>query len=338
MSHACMKHLLVREKLGCTQFKDKLAKAAYGGEHRSPMPSLADLSAIKAVARHRSFRAAAEELGLTRSAVSHTIRTVEAELATRLFHRSTRSVAPTEAGARLLERLRPTLRELREMLAEVRADGAEPAGALRINAIQAAVKWLVRHVVPQFLATHPHVTLDLVSQDRFVDIVADEFDAGVRLEEAVPRDMIAIPFGGRARFLAIAAPEYLAHHGVPTSPDDLLRHRCIRQRLASGRPYRWEFALEGDEVAIDVPGVLTLDNNECMVEAAIAGLGLAYVPERAATVALERGLVFPVLEAWSPTIGGFCLYYPGHRHVPRPLRTFIDLLRATNGVQRTSFL
>ena len=300
------------------------------------MPSLADLSTVEAVARHRSFRAAADELGLTRSAVSHAIRGLEAELATRLFHRTTRSVAPTKAAARLLERLRPALRDLNDMLADVRSDGDAPAGALRINAIQAAVKWLVRHVVPPFLASYPHVTLDLASQDRFIDIVAGEFDAGVRLEEAVPQDMIAIPFGGRARFLTVAAPDYLARHGVPTSPDDLLRHSCIRQRLASGKLFRWEFAMGTAEIAIDVPGALTLDNNECMLEAAAAGLGLAYVPERTAASAIADGLVRPVLEAWSPPIGGFCLYYPGHRHVPRPLRAFIDALRSMNGADKTA--
>lgn len=291
------------------------------------MPTLADLSLLEAVARHRSFRAAADELGLTRSAVSHAIRALETELAVRLFHRTTRSVAPTEAGARLLTRLRPALRDLSDMLAEAGAKEGAPAGTLRINAIQAAAVWLMQHVVPSFLDRHPHVTLELTSENRFIDIVGNNFDAGVRLEEAVPQDMIAVRFGGLVRFATVASPTYLTRHGAPETPEDLLRHGCIRQRLASGKLYRWEYASGADERTIDVPGTLTLDDNEVMVEAAIAGLGIAYVPERSAASAIAAGRLKTVLEAWSPPIGGFCLYFPGHRHVPRPLRAFVDMLQ-----------
>lgn len=291
------------------------------------MPTLADLSLLEAVARHRSFRAAADELGLTRSAVSHAIRALEAELAVRLFHRTTRSVAPTEAGTRLLKRLRPALHDLNDMLAEAGAKEGAPAGTLRINAIQAAAVWLMQHVVPSFLDRHPHVTLELTSENRFIDIVAHNFDAGVRLEEAVPQDMIAVRFGGLLRFATVASPTYLTRHGAPETPEDLLRHDCIRQRLASGKLYRWEYSSGADERTIDVPGTLTLDDNEVMVEAAIAGLGIAYVPERSAASAIAAGRLKTVLEAWSPPIGGFCLYFPGHRHVPRPLRAFVDILQ-----------
>ena len=298
-----------------------------------PKPSLADLTAFAAVARHRSFRAAADAMGVSRSSLSHALGGLEQQLGVRLLHRTTRSVAPTEAGERLLARLAPMLRELDDMLAAVgSADG--PAGTLRINAPASATRWFLRHVVPDFLDRYPRVALDLVSENRLIDIVAEGFDAGVRLREAVPQDMIAVPFAGDVRFLAVAAPAYLARHGVPATPDDLRRHRCIRQRLPSGKPYRWEFARGSDEIAMEVPGALTLDHNELMADAAADGLGIAFVPEPAARSALRDGRLRAVLEDWSPAIPGLCLYYPGHRHVPPVLRAFIDALRAADAVVR----
>ena len=293
-------------------------------------PSLTDLTAFVAVARHQSFRAAADALGVSRSSLSHALRSLERDLGVRLLHRTTRSVAPTEAGARLLSGLAPTLRDLNDMLAAVGDDSGGPAGALRINANEAAARWLLRHVAPTFLDRYPRVTLDLVSQGRLVDIVAEGFDAGVRLREAVPQDMIAVPFGGGVRFLAVAAPAYLSRHGEPGTPEDLRHHRCIRQRLPSGKPYRWEFAQGSDELAIDAPGVLTLDHNGLMVEAAMNGLGIAFVPEPWARPALTDGRLRALLEGWSPVLPGLCLYYPGRRHVPPPLRAFIDELRTAD--------
>ena len=293
-------------------------------------PSLADLTAFAAVARHRSFRAAADQMGVSRSSLSHALGGLEQQLGVRLLHRTTRSVAPTDAGARLLARLVPTLRELDDMLAAV-GDGADsPAGTLRINASETAARWLLRHVVPDFLQRCPRVALDIVSEGRLIDIIAEGFDAGVRLRESVPQDMIAVPFGGDARFLAVASPAYLSRHGVPATPDDLRRHRCIRQRLPSGRPYRWEFARGSDEIAIEVPGALTLDDNDLMVNAAVDALGIAFVPEAAARIALRDGRLRAMLEDWSPAIPGLCLYYPGHRHVPPALRAFIVDLRAAD--------
>lgn len=289
--------------------------------------SVTELRAFATVARYRSFRAAADALGVTRSSLSHAVRGLESDLGVRLLHRTTRSVAPTEAGRRLLDRLAPALADLDDMLAEVRGGGGEVRGSLRINALERAVRWLVRHVVPDFLARYPHVMLDLVSDDRFVDIVAEGFDAGVRLREAVPQDMIAVPFGGPIRFLAVASPDYVAIHGEPGVPDDLKRHRCIRQRLASGKPYRWEFVNGHDDVRIEVDGALTLDSNAVMVEAAVAGLGIAFVPEPVAKEAIDAGRLIPLLQPWSPPVAGFNLYYPGHRHIPAPLRAFTEAIR-----------
>ncbi|MCF3934062.1 LysR family transcriptional regulator [Acuticoccus sp. M5D2P5] len=287
-------------------------------------PRLADLKAFAAVARHRSFREAADALGLSRSALSHMVIGLERELGARLLNRTTRSVAPTEAGERLVRRLEPLLADLDAAL-DLTADAA--SGTVRINCMESAAEMLLSDVVPAVLEHHPHVAVDIATEGRLVDIVAAGFDAGVRLRESVPQDMIAVPFGGDARFLAVAAPSYLSARGTPTVPDDLAGHSCIRQRLGSGKLYRWEFARHGVESRVDVPGVLTLDNNRLMVAAARDGLGIAYVPEHFARAALREGSLVTVLPDWCPPIPGLCLYYPGNRHVPAPLRAFVDVLK-----------
>lgn len=293
-------------------------------------PTLSDLEAFAAIARHRSFRKAADELGLSRSTLSHTLIGLEKSLGIRLLHRTTRSVSPTDAGARLLERINPVLKDLDRALDGLAADAGEPSGRLRINANKSAARFLLSHVVPLFLRQYPQVELDLVSEGRLVDIVQEGFDAGVRLAEAVPQDMIAVPVGGSVRFIAVASPAYLSKHAVPTTPDDLQRHICIRQRLPSGKRYRWEFSRRGEEVAIDVPGTLTLDDSELMVQAAMDGLGIAYVPEPFARDALDAGKLVIVLEDWSQPFPGLMLYYPANHHTPSALRAFIDLLREAN--------
>lgn len=201
--------------------------------------SLGDLTAFAAIAAHRSFRKAADELGLSPSTLSHMMRGLEATLGVRLLHRTTRSVAPTEAGAQLVVRLGPVLRDLDGALTELAASAGRPGGTLRINTTDTAARLLLQTVVPAFLRRHPGITLDLVTEGRLIDIVAEGFDAGIRLGEAVPQDMIAVRFGGDIRFLAVAARAYLAGHGTPGIPDDLRRHACIRIRLPSGKPYRW---------------------------------------------------------------------------------------------------
>ncbi len=290
-------------------------------------PSLSDLTALVAISTHRSFRKAADELCLSPSTLSHMMRTLEASMGVRLLHRTTRSVSPTEAGERLITRLRPVLRNLDEALEEVDGFRGRPSGTLRINAGEIAARLLLRSVVPVFLARFPEMSLDLVTEGRLVDIVAGEFDAGFRLGEAVPRDMIAVRFGGETRFVAVASPDYLAAHEAPLTPDDLKQHACIRVRLPSGKPFRWEFAKHGQEMAVEVPGALTLDHTELMAEAAAAGLGIAYVSDRAARPYIERGALATVLDDWCPAIPGLFLYYPGHRHVPAGLRAFIEVMK-----------
>lgn len=290
-------------------------------------PPLSDLMAFATVARHRSFSRAAAEIGVSRSAISHTLRMLEQRLGLRLFNRTTRSVALTEAGTELLSRLAPLLGDLEVIFGDLEARRGKPSGILRINAPESAARLLMQQVVPEFLTTYPRMRLDLASEGRFVDIVAQGFDAGVRLAEAVPQDMIAIPFGGALRFLAVASPAYLDAHPAPTAPSELSAHRCIRQRLPGGSLYHWEFERGGRTQIVDVSGVLTLDHSGMMVEAAAAGMGIAYVPETVAWENLRSGALVPILEDWCPRGPGLCLYYPGRRHVPAGLRAFTEVLR-----------
>jgi DNA-binding transcriptional LysR family regulator len=290
-------------------------------------PTLGDLTALSAIVARRSFRRAADELGLSPSTLSHMMRTLEANMGVRLLHRTTRSVSATEAGARLVGRLQPVLRDLDLALGEARRFRGRPSGTLRINTGETAARLLLGSVVPAFLARCPEMSLDLVTEGRLVDIVAEGFDAGIRLGEAVPQDMVAVRFGGEIRFVAVASPVYLAGRDAPRTPDDLKDHACIRFRLRSGRLFHWEFGKHGQELAVDVPGTLTLDHTELMAEAAAAGMGIAYVSDRSAQPYLDCGKLVTVLEDWCPWIPGLFLYYPGHRHVPPGLRAFVDVLR-----------
>lgn len=290
-------------------------------------PTLGDLTAFTAIVAQRSFRKAAEELALSPSTLSHMMRTLEANIGVRLLHRTTRSVSPTEAGARLAARLQPVLRDLDLALEEVDAFRGRPSGTLRINSSEIAARLLLRSIVPTFLARYPEMALDLVTEGRLIDIVTEGFDAGIRLGESVPRDMIAVPFGGETSFLAVAAPAYLAGRAPLATPDDLKDHTCIRLRLPSGKLYRWEFEKHGQELAVDVRGALTLDHPELMAQAAERGLGVAYLSDRVAAPYLARGTLVAVLDDWRPRIPGLCLYYPGHRHVPPGLRAFIAVLK-----------
>jgi len=290
-------------------------------------PTLSDLAAFAAIVSHRSFRKAADELGVAPSTLSHMMRTLEANTSVRLLHRTTRSVSPTEAGERLVARLQPLLRDLDLALAEVDDFRDSPGGTLRINTSEIAARLLLQQVVPTFLTRHPQMKLDLVTEGRLIDIVADGYDAGIRLGEAVPQDMIGVRFGGPVRFLAVASPGYLAKHKKPKTPDDLKQHECIRFRLASGKMFRWEFARRAQEITVDVPGALTLDHLELMAEAAAKGLGIAYISAHSAAPWIARGDLVTVLDDWCPSIPGLFLYYPGHRHVPPGLKAFIAVLK-----------
>jgi DNA-binding transcriptional LysR family regulator len=290
-------------------------------------PSLLELTAFTAIARHGSFRAAADELGLSPSTLSHMIRGLEDRLGLRLFNRTTRSVSPTEAGARLLHSLAPILGGLDQALAELQTLTGRPTGTLRLNGSEQAARCFVRRILPAFHARYPGVRVDLVTDGRPIDIVAEGFDAGLRLVEAVPQGMIAVALGGDERFVAVASPAYLAKRGTPRTPDDLVRHDCIRFRLPSGKLYRWELSRRGQELAVDIDGAITLDHMGVMAEAAAHGLGIAFVAEDFARAALQRGDLVMVLEDWTPAFRGHALYFPSRRLVPSALRALVDLVK-----------
>ncbi|CAN7628078.1 LysR family transcriptional regulator [Phenylobacterium sp. LjRoot225] len=293
-------------------------------------PSLSDLTAFMAVATHRSFRRAADELGAAPSTLSHAIRALEDRMGVRLLNRTTRSVSPTAAGLQLLDRLQPALGLLDEALESVAAFRGRVAGAVRINAPRLGAGIIVRDVLPLMSERFPEVTVDIVAEGELVDIVSGGFDAGVRLVGMIPRDMIAAPLSGALRFMCVASPAYLDRAGVPTAPDDLKRHRCIGHRLPSGKLYRWEFERAGQALTVDAAGSVVLDDEDLMVDAAVRGLGVAYIAGPAAAAALATGQVREVLSPWTQAAEGLAVYYPGHRAVPPPLRAFLDVVRETS--------
>lgn len=286
------------------------------------------LTVFLTVAAHRSFHAAAVELEVTPSAVSHSIKNLEQRLGVRLFNRTTRSVAPTEAGERLAAQLRPALSSISQALHEVDEWRTTPSGTVRINASEGAVRLVLRPLLADFLRAYPHIHLDIVCDGKLSDIVAEGFDAGIRLADAVPQDMIAMRVSPPVRFAVIAAPGYFADRGRPATPQDLLHHNCIRFRFDSGTIYRWEFERDGVSESIGVTGSLTLTDQPLMVDAAIDGIGIAFVPEHLALEALHDGRLARALDAWCPAYPGLCLYYSGHRHVSGALKALIGYLRA----------
>ncbi len=290
-------------------------------------PSLNDLTAFVAVATHRSFRRAADELGTAPSTLSHAMRSLEDRLGMRLLNRTTRSVSPTEAGLELLSRLQAALSSLDDALDAVTAFRGHVAGTVRVNAPRVAAAALVRDILPRMAERFPDVTVDIVVEGRLIDIVSGGFDAGVRLIGSIPKDMIAVPFASPIRFVCVASPAYLDRAGEPKTPEDLQRHRCIGHRMPSGRLYRWEFERAGQELTIDATGPTVLDDEDLMVEAAMQGLGIAYVANWVAEAALAEGRLRTVLSAWMHGPEAVAVYYPGHRAVPPALRAFLDVVK-----------
>ncbi|QNR98014.1 LysR family transcriptional regulator [Stenotrophomonas sp. 169] len=289
--------------------------------------NLTHLAAFAAVARHCNFRRAGAELALSTSAVSYAIRALEERLGVGLFHRTTRSVSLTEAGQRLMERLQPALGQVSDALEEMNQFRATPAGLLRINAARAAVPTQLSPRLSRFLQAHPDVRIEVTENDGLVDIVAQGFDAGVRLHEFVPEDMVAVPLGPPLRGMIVASPAYLAVHGAPLHPRDLLQHQCVRFRFASGHLYKWQFEQGEETFEIDVQGRLTLSEQTTIVRAVLDGLGIAYVLEDAARPWLDSGQLVSMLEDWSPPFPGFVLYYPRQRQMTSALRAFVDIVR-----------
>jgi DNA-binding transcriptional LysR family regulator len=287
-----------------------------------------ELEAVVAVARLGGFRAAAGELAMSSSALSHAVAALETRLGVRLFNRTTRSVALSAAGEQFVTDVAPALAAIQGAVERIDEQRAAPSGVLRLNMALGAARMILVPLVLEYLRRYPGVGVELVTEDALVDVVGQGFDAGVRLAEFVPPDMIAVPIGRLLRSLVVGSPAYFDEHPRPTSPADLLAHRCIRARLASGRIYRWEFEKRGEALALDAPGTLTLDEPGLMLQAALAGQGLAYVADNSIAEHLGAGRLIAVLEDWSPAYPGLCLYYPSRRNSPAKLRAFIDLIRA----------
>lgn len=291
------------------------------------------LRAFRAIAEHGSFTRAAAALDVTASALSQTLQQLERRLGTRLLQRSTRRVGLTEAGRDLLQRIAPALSELDAAMDALRQHGGRPSGRLRLTVPNAVQPSLVEPMLAEFMARWPDVQLDIHVDNALSDLIADGFDAGIRLGERLQRDMVAVPISGPMRSVVVAAPAYLERHGRPKHPRDLQAHNCVQFRLASsGALYRWEFAHKSGpqkgrwfEIAVD--GSLTVNDIGLSMRAALDGIGLAYAMEPFVREALADGRLESVLDGWLPPFDGFYLYYPSRFQVPPKLRVLIDFLR-----------
>jgi DNA-binding transcriptional LysR family regulator len=296
------------------------------------MVDLADLSAFVAVARARGFREAARLSGSSASAMSEAVRRLETQLGVRLLNRTTRSVVPTEVGEGLLLRLGPALNEVDAAIDVVNGFRDRPAGTLRLNVPVSAARLVLPSIVPAFLAAYPDIRLDVTTEESFVDVLAAGCDAGIRYDERLEQDMIAVPVGPRVqRFAAAASPAYLARRGHPEHPRDLLDHACLRGRFPSGSMPAWEFERDGEVVVVDPVGPMIVrigGGTDLLVDVAVAGTGIVCLFEDWLRPFFDRGDLEPVLEPWWPSFPGPFLYYPGRRLVPAPLRAFIDFIKA----------
>ena len=285
------------------------------------------LSAFLAVAEQRSFTRAAKRLGVSPSALSHAIRGLEEQIGVRLLARTTRSVAPTDAGEQLIGRLGPALGDIREALEQISGLRDRPAGRVRLLVPRLAATMLLAPKLAQFAHAYPDVVLDITTDDSRVDLVAGRFDAGIHIGEFIERDMIAVRVGRDHRPAIVAAPGYFASHPVPATPHELTGHRCINYRLGTAGIYRWEFEKDGHEVTVAVDGPLVIDDAELMVQAAIDGVGLAFGIEEYVAPHVASGALVRVLEDWCPPFAGFFLYYPSRRQQPAALSALIGTLR-----------
>ncbi len=296
------------------------------------MTDLSDLMAFVSVARGGGFRDAARANGSSASSLSEAVRRLETELGVRLLNRTTRSVAPTEVGARLLERLGPALGEVEAALDVVNRFRDRPAGTLRLNVPVSAARLVLPRIVPPFLAAYPDILLEVIAEDSFVDVLAAGCDAGIRYDERLEQDMVAIPIGPREqRFATAASPAYLDRYGRPGHPRELLNHTCLRGRFASGAMTAWEFERDGEVVKVDPTGPLITRvgaATDLAVNAAVAGTGVIHLFEDWLRPYLDTGALESVLEPWWQRFSGPFLYYPSRRYLPAPLRVFVDFTRS----------
>lgn len=290
---------------------------------------LAELAVFSAVARHQSFSKAALELGVSASALSHSLKGLETRLGVRLLNRSTRAVVPTEAGQRLLTQLLPTLNHLESALDELTRHSDEPVGRLKICAPRGAIDDLLAPVLIDYLVRYPRMQVEVVEQELMPRLIEDGYDAAIFYGDLLPKEMIGVPLGPPQRYLVVAAPAYLAEHGTPQHPRELSRHACIGYRLTPSHHYRWAFAgEEGSLLEIEVTGPLTTSTPALYLGAAEAGLGLAYCLEEEVSQKVAQGKLLTVLEPWCPTFAGFYLFYPSRHQLGSGLRALIDMLKA----------
>ena len=292
--------------------------------------SLDDLAAFMAVAERRSFRAAASELGVTPSALSHAMRQLEERLAVRLLHRTTRSVSVTDAGSRLLERLRPAMEQLVGALDDLNLERGRPFGRLRIYLTHMSAAAVIAPIWHRYLSTYPDIHLELQVGEPAIDIVAKGFDAGVGPHDRAAADMVVVRVMGPMKVAVVGAPSYFAQRSRPRAPADLARHSCVQYRRADGTVFDWLFERNGQPSKFAVDGRVMVNDLGLSLRASVDGLGVTYTTEAQAEPFLRSGQLVRVLEDWSPVFEGLFLYYPGHRQVPPSLRALIELISSEN--------
>ncbi len=289
--------------------------------------ALTEMDSFVAVAQRASFAKAAAQLGMSRSSLSESVRTLEERLGVRLLNRTTRSVSLTQAGERLLARLQPVLDDVNAALESVGSFRDRPTGTLRITVAPPAVKMVVEPVLARFLAAYPDVSVEVSSDSALVNIITERYDAGIRLGERVEKDMIALRLTKRARPMVVGAPSYVKKHGRPEKPDELKSHNCIRARFPSGALLEWQFARGAKPYQVTVQGNVIANTQELILQAALDGIGLAHVMQDEAAPHIKAKRLIPLLEDWALPGPDFSLYYPSRRYTPLVLQAFIDFLR-----------
>ena len=289
---------------------------------------ISDFEPFIAVATFRSFRLAAEAAGVTSSAMSHSIRQLEERLKIRLFNRTTRSVALTDAGHQLFESLSPLFSSAREAVEAINDYRTTPIGTLRINAVRLGGRYRLAPLVAGFTQKYPDVRVEIAQDDNLVDIVSSEYDAGVRLSEIIEKDMISIPLGKPIRYAVVASPEYLQHHAAPERPHDLLQHSCIKFRYPGGHSYQWQFGRDHEQLAISVQGMLEVNDLDIALSLALQGAGIGYVLSEMAEPHLRSGKLISLLDEWLPELPGFYLYYSNRKFASAAFQAFVEYIKA----------
>jgi DNA-binding transcriptional LysR family regulator len=288
---------------------------------------IADFSYFLAIAKHRNFRRAGLELGVSASALSHSLKGLETRLGVRLLNRTNRSVTLSAAGEELWAAINGPFEAIGAAAESLNRFRGEPTGRVRLNVLEHASSLLLGPVLPVFVERYPDVEIEVSVSNHLVDVIAQGADAGIRYGGTVPEDMVATRLSRDIRWIVAGSPEYLKRFGTPSHPRALLEHRCLRIRLGDERIYHWEFDKDGEQVALDVPGAITIDDTQFALTLAARGAALAYLPEPCAAPFVERGELRTVLDDWSSMGAGFHIYYPGRRQLPMGLRLLIDLIR-----------